>query len=264
MPDESSASQTASEPQGALITGGGSGIGAAVARRLASRGVHVALLGRTRASLEAVRDGIDRAGGPSPVVVVAHHEREDEVADAVAAARDVIGKIDILFNNAGVYEPGAACDVSLESWDRLMAINFRGPLVVSRAVVPILRTQGGGIVINNSSTLGLKPIPGFAPYSVSKAALLALTRCLAIEEAPHGIRVLAICPGVVDTPIHNRCNDDAARNGTAFLENMGRLHPLGRIGKAEEVAGLVDFLVTPGASWMTGSVITIDGGISLT
>jgi NAD(P)-dependent dehydrogenase (short-subunit alcohol dehydrogenase family) len=138
-------------------------------------------------------------------------------------------------------------------------VNLRGPVLLAREVIPLQRRQGSGVIVNNASTLGLKPVPGVAAYAVSKAALIMLTRCLALEEAPHGIRALAICPGVVDTPIH----EVPGGKNAAFLDEMGKLHPLGRVGTADEVAALVEFLVGPEASWMTGSVVTIDGGISI-
>ncbi len=249
---------TAPEGRVALVTGGGSGIGAATARRLAGRGMRVALMGRTRSRLERTAEDITAAGSPSPLVVEGHQEDEESVRAAVTQVRETFGAIDVLFNNAATYEPGTTCEAPLESWDRTLAINVRGPLLLARAVVPLMRERGGGVIVNNASTLGLRPIAGFAAYSVSKAALISLTRCLALEEAKHRIRVLAICPGVVDTPIHDRPDREA------FLSDVASLHPLGRVGTADEVAALVDYLVADDASWMTGSVITIDGGISLT
>jgi NAD(P)-dependent dehydrogenase (short-subunit alcohol dehydrogenase family) len=141
-------------------------------------------------------------------------------------------------------------------------VNLRGPFLLTREVLPVMRRQASGVVINNSSTLGLRPIPGTAPYCVAKAALIMLTRATAQEEAQHGIRVAAVCPGVVDTPIH-RQRFGGEQPPAEFLEEMGRLHPLGRVGRPEEVAELVLFLASDSSSWTTGAIVTIDGGISL-
>jgi NAD(P)-dependent dehydrogenase (short-subunit alcohol dehydrogenase family) len=243
----------------ALVTGGGSGIGRAVAHRLARGGTRVAILGRRRERLDAVADEIAAAGHERPLVVPARQEDARQVREAVAAVAGALGRIDILFNNAAIYRAGSACDAPVELWDETMAVNLRGPVLLAREVIPLQRRQGSGVIVNNASTLGLKPVPGVAAYAVSKAALIMLTRCLALEEAPHGIRALAICPGVVDTPIH----EVPGGKNAAFLDEMGKLHPLGRVGTADEVAALVEFLVGPEASWMTGSVVTIDGGISI-
>ena len=248
-----------SETRTALITGGGSGIGAAMARRLAARGVRVAILGRTREKLEAVAASVIEDGNDEPLILPADQADEAEVNEAVGRTFEAFGSIDFLFNNAAVYEPGTTCDATLESWDRALSINVRGPVLLCRAVVPVQRRQNFGVIVNNSSSLGIKPLGGYSAYSMSKAALLALTRCLALEEAANGIRVLAICPGVVDTPIHG-----SPEESREFLEKIAKFHPLGRNGTADEVARLVEYLASDDASWMTGSVISIDGGIALT
>ena len=248
-----------SETRTALITGGGSGIGAAVAQRLSAQGVRVAIIGRTREKLEAVADSIAENGHDKPLILPADQSNESEVTEAVGRTVEAFGSIDFLFNNAAVYEQGTTCDATLESWDRTLSINVRGPVLLCRAVVPVQRRQQFGVIVNNSSTLGIKPLGGYSAYSVSKAALLTLTRCLALEEAANGIRVLAICPGVVDTPIHG-----SSEESKEFLEKIAKFHPLGRNGTADEVARLVEYLASDNASWMTGSVISIDGGIALT
>jgi NAD(P)-dependent dehydrogenase (short-subunit alcohol dehydrogenase family) len=250
---------TETQDRTALVTGGGSGIGAAFALRLARRGMRSAILGRDQAKLERTADDIAAETDLRPLVVAADQQDEAAVGDAVNRVSEAFGRIDILFNNAAVYEFGTAADASMELWDKTMAINFRGPLLVARAVLPLQRQQGSGVIINNASTLGFRTVPGVATYACSKAALLMLTQCLALEEAEHGIRVLAICPGAVDTPIHKAEGTDREQ----LFERLAAIHPLQRVGTADEIAALAEHLVSDDASWMTGSVITIDGGVSL-
>ena len=151
-----------------------------------------------------------------------------------------------------------------ELWNECIASNLTGPFVVTRESLPLLRRGDSGVVINNASTLGLRPIAGSAAYCAAKAGMIRLTESTAIEEAPNGVRALAICPGVVDTPIHSSRSSDADRDQAAgFLEAAATMHPLGRVGQPKDVADLVLFLASDEASWMTGSVIPIDGGIAL-
>ncbi len=239
--------------QVALITGAGSGIGRATALRFAAEGGRVALLGRSAEKLEAVADelGRDRAR-----VFPAHHEDSAAVRDVLAAIGSEWGRLDFVFNNAGTYLPRRAADTSDAEWNEAIASNLTGPFVVTRECLPLLRADGGGAIVNNASTLALAPIPESSAYSVAKAGLLMLTRATALEEAQHGVRVLAICPGVVDTPIHSV-------RGEGFIDEAGGLHPLGRVGTPEEVATLVLFLASRESSWTTGAIVTIDGGIAL-
>ena len=242
----------------ALITGAGSGIGAAVAGRLARRGVRVALLGRTESRLEATAREIRQSPGADVIVIAAHQERESDVDRAADAIIKAFGGIDILVNNAAVYEAGTVAETSTDSWDHILEVNLRGPFLLTRRFLPQMRGRGGGVIINVASTLAQRPLAGYAAYSTSKAALLALTRCVALEEASHGIRSVAVCPGVVDTPIHG--TEEERRES---MHRMAAFHPLGRVGTAAEVARWIDRLASTDASWITGTVFTIDGGDSL-
>ncbi len=243
----------------ALVSGAGSGIGRATARAFLDEGARVVLLGRTLAKLEESAAGFsDRA-----LAITARHEDPIQVQTAVRRTVDAFGRLDILVNCAGTYSPGTAGDTPKEVWDESLATNLTGPYVLTREALPHLRRERGGVVINVSSTLGLKPTAGAAAYCAAKAGLLQLTRATALEESPRGVRVNAVCPGVVDTPIHRqRAGEDTARI-TTFLEQMARLHPIGRVGRSEEIAALILFLASDASSWTTGAIVTIDGGISL-
>ena len=243
----------------ALVSGAGSGIGRAVAEALAREGASVVLMGRSRGKLD---DVVSRLPGGRSLAVAGRHEDPADSANAVRSAVETFGGLDILVNNAGVFVPGKAGEVTVEAWNEALQVNLTGPFILTREAMPHLRRRGGAVV-NVASTLGIRPIPGATPYSVAKAGLIMLTLSSAVEEAPHGVRVNCVCPGVVDTPIHRqRVGDDpkALRN---LLDEMGRIHPLGRVGKPEEVASMVLFLASPESAWTTGAVVAVDGGILL-
>ena len=245
----------------AIVSGAGSGIGKAVAEAFATEGGKVALVGRTREKLEAVASLLPTG---SALVLAGRHEDPVFARSAAAATFERFGRIDLLFNNAGSYSASGVAECSDDRWNDALASNLSGPFRMTREVLPFFREQKSGVIINNSSTLGLKPIAGAAPYCVAKAGLVMLTRSTALEEAEHGIRVNCICPGVVDTPIHRDRVGGDARALESFLDEAGSLHPLGRVGSPQEIAALTLFLASDESPWTTGAVVTIDGGISLT
>ena len=244
----------------ALITGAGSGIGRAVSLRYCEAGGKVALFGRTEAKLETLATEL---GDDKSLVIPGRHEDPDDAQRAVEAVRKRWGRADLLFNNAGTYHPARIADTSDETWSEALASNLTGPFMMTRAALPLLREDSGGVIVNNASTLGLRPVPGSAAYCVAKAGLVMLSKACAVEEAGNGVRVLAICPGVGDTPIHRGRGGDPDDQDDAFLKAAGEMHPLGRVGTTDEVASLVLFLASAESSWPTGAVITVDGGISL-
>lgn len=240
----------------ALVTGASSGIGRATARVLAGRGARVLVTGRNEGALapppgvtgiEArwlpVAGDLTDAGFRRTVVEMAGHR---------------MGGLDILVNAAGILLTGSVASTSLEQWDRMMDINLRAVYDLCRLATPLLRDSKGSVV-NVSSVAGTRAFPGVLAYCVSKAAVDQLTRCLALELAPDGVRVNAVNPGVVRTELHRRGGMDAA-SYQAFLERSRTTHPLGRIGTPEEVAELILFLASPRAAWVTGDTIAIDGG----
>lgn len=240
-----------------MVTGGGVGIGAAVARLFAREGASVVITGRRKEMLEQVVAEIESARGRA-LAVAGSVTDEGHARSAVGQAVRTFGKLDVLVNNAGIGAFGKTLDETDDAtWDDLMAVNVTGVFRMTRAALPELIRAGGGSIINVSSIAALVGIPLSAAYSATKGALNALTRCLAVEYAKHNIRCNAICPGLVDTPMAAPLMQDAAR-----LAGVLAAYPLARAGTPDEVAKLVLYLASDDAVWMTGSVIPIDGGMT--
>ena len=244
----------------AVVTGAGSGIGRAVAIALAEAGARVVLCGRTQAKLEAVAQELPQ---DQSHVHVMHHEVPADCEKTVQAAISRWGRLDILVNNAGIYVAATVAETTNEAWQESLDGNLNGPFLLTRAALPHLRQAPAGTIVNVASTLGIRPIPGAAPYCVAKAGLILLSQATALEEASHGVRVNVVCPGVVDTPIHHQRVGDTPAAVQSFLTEMGGLHPLGRVGTPEEIAGTVLFLASDASAWTTGAILTVDGGISI-
>jgi NAD(P)-dependent dehydrogenase (short-subunit alcohol dehydrogenase family) len=239
----------------AIVTGAGSGIGAATARLLGNRGMTVGLVGRRRETLEEVAADLD--AGPGSALVI-----QEDLADAGAPRRIVdtvlehAGRLDVIVNNAGHLRLTPVEDVSAEELDEHFAVNLRAPYLLVRAALPALKASPAAVVVNVSSAAAAMYRPGQTVYAMTKAGLEHLTKNLAAELAPHGIRVNCIRPGPVDTPIHST----AVADPDARLQELGRLVPLGRVGQPEEIAAWIGHLVDPDGRWVTGSVLVIDGG----
>jgi NAD(P)-dependent dehydrogenase (short-subunit alcohol dehydrogenase family) len=247
------------EKKTAIVTGASSGIGAAVARRLHQQGASVLATGRSERALAELAGAL----GSRVAVCAADLTEEDAPGRVLEAARAAFGDgIDRLVNAAGIIASADLARTSDELWDRMMAVNLRAPFRLLRAAIPALEARRGAIV-NVSSVAGLRSFPGILAYSVSKAGIDQLTRCLALELAPRGIRVNAVDPGVVVTELHRRAGMSEA-DYAAFLARSKETHPLGRAGSPEEIAELVLFLGGGSAGWVTGETIAIDGGRHLT
>jgi len=239
-----------------LITGATSGIGRATALRFAQAGANIAAVGRDETELKHLEQALLDLKVHC-VMISADLARGGSVDLALTRTIEVLGGIDILVNAAGHILNGTIQTTTTEAWDAMLDINLRSVFLLMQKALPSLIERRGNIV-NVSSVTGLRAFPGVLAYCVSKAGLDQLTRCAALELAAQGVRVNAVNPGVVITKIHKRggmSNDQYA----AFLEHSRETHPLGRVGKPEEVAELIAFLASDRASWITGASYSIDG-----
>jgi NAD(P)-dependent dehydrogenase (short-subunit alcohol dehydrogenase family) len=246
----------------AIVTGAGSGIGRAIAKRFADEGMAVVCADLNEAALTAVVAELTAAGHRA-LDVPTDITDEASVADMAARALDWTGRIDIGVANAGAMIEGDLLSVSLDDWNRAMRINATGAFLTARAVMPSLLVQGGTLVFT-ASTVGLSGMKGVAAYSAAKGAVVALTRQLAADYAARGVRVNAVAPGAVRTPLSEsqfraRAADEAEFQ-TLLNQVIGR-YPISRWGTAPEIAEVVLFLATEQSSWMTGQIIPVDGGL---
>lgn len=236
----------------AIVTGAGSGIGAAAARILADDGMHLVLVGRRRGPLESVLEDLDGGG----VAVSADVGDPAAPREIVEHALEAFGRIDVVVNNAAVIHTGPLPSVTRESFDRHYAVNVGGPLFLVTAALAALQRSDDAAVVNISSSVGTLIKPGNMLYGSTKAALEYLTRAWAHELAADGIRVNCIAPGPVDTPIHATYSDDLEATHADLASRI----PLRRMGVPEDIAHWVRFLVSPESRWTTGNVIHVDGG----
>lgn len=240
----------------ALITGASSGIGAASASLLADLGARVSIgCCHNRAGADQVCARITAAGGQA-IVVVADVRKPDEVRSMVARTADALGPIDILVNNAGTLVARARLvEISEERWDEILDLNLKSAMVCSQAVAPSMIERRAGAIVNLASIAGRNGGgPGAGAYSVAKAAVITFTKSLAKELAPHGVRVNAVSPGVIDTPFHT------VFSTPEMIRNFVGAIPLGRIGTPSEVAKVIAFLASDAASYVIGETIEVNGG----
>jgi len=239
----------------AIVTGAGSGIGRACALALAREGANVALVGRRKKLLEEVAAEI----GNSAVVLAADVSKRGEAARIVEQTVSDFGSLNVLLNNAGVLHVGSAEQITEEQWDETFDINVRAVWLLSRAVLPAMRKAGGGSIINMASVLGINGARNRAAYAPSKGAVVLLTKCMAIDYGQEQIRVNAICPSFVETDLTAAVISKAADPNSVRAERIA-VHPLGRLGQPEDIAGLAVYLASEESSWVTGSIFPVDGG----
>jgi NAD(P)-dependent dehydrogenase (short-subunit alcohol dehydrogenase family) len=255
----------------ALVTGGGSGIGRACALRFAAEGAEV-VVADVSAERAAGTVGLVAASGGRAYAFAADISREEENERLVAAAREVFGRLDVLVAAAGIlharydtadpstgqreHQDGYLVRKPLEHWEKVLAVNLTGTMLTNRAFAAALISQGtGGAIVNIASGAAVSPLPGSADYCVSKAGVVMLTKVLALEVASHGIRVNAIAPGAIATPMIAATLADESRKRRAETDT-----PLGRIGQPDDIAGVALFLASDDASYITGEVLFPTGG----
>jgi NAD(P)-dependent dehydrogenase (short-subunit alcohol dehydrogenase family) len=240
-----------------LITGGGTGLGAEMARLFAQEGARIVVTGRRMEKLEEVAEPL-RKGGAQALCLAGDVRREEDARRWVEESVRRFGRLDILVNNAGVFGAGGL-DTDPEEWDRIMDVNLRGVFLLTRLAAPELKKTKGNILNIASTAGGVRPFSTVLPYCVSKAGLRMFTQCVALELAPFGVRVNVIHPGVVVTDLHRSGGMDE-KSYASFLERGKTLHPLGFVGEPADVARLALFLASEEARWITGGDFVIDGG----
>lgn len=245
----------------AIITGAAAGIGAASASLFAKEGARVVAVDIDGATVDQLAKQINSASGEC-LPLTADVSRRDEVERTVREAIEQYGRIDILFNNAGIVPAGAIDAIAEDTWDRAMAINVKSMYLFCHAVVPEFKKQGGGVILNTASATALRVVVDRACYTATKAAVVGLTKSMALDYVRHNIRVNCLCPGTIETP-------SLARRLAAFPDpaearkNFIARQPMERFGTAEEVAAAALYLVSADAAFITGTAFSIDGGFSL-
>ena len=243
-----------------VVTGAGSGIGKATALAFGREGAKVVAADVDIASARATSEQIKAAGGqadslPVDVSVAADVER------MVTTTVERLGRLDVLVNNAGVFFQLPVVVVPEEQWDWLMSINLRGVYLGCKHAVPQMVRQGTGVIVNTASIAGLRGFAGYATYGAAKGGVVQLTKALAVEVARVGIRVNCVCPGIIDTAMMDQGVAQMGLDKTAFVQLAGAAHPMGRIGRPEEVAAAILFLASDDASFITGIALSVDGGL---
>ncbi|PYU59063.1 MAG: hypothetical protein DMG56_19355 [Acidobacteria bacterium] len=244
----------------ALITGGGTGIGRAIALAFAREGASVAVAGRRLEKLREVINEVHKQDGAG-LAMECDVARARDVERAVKGTVERFGRVNVLVNNAGTLHVSTVEGISEEEWDRVMTVNVKGPFLMSRAVLPEFRKCGGGVIVNLGSVLGLVAVKDRAAYCASKGGVTMLTKAMALDHAHENIRVNCICPSIVETELVKGVFDQSEQ-GQALRKARVATIPLGRIGQPVDVAEMAVFLASEESSWLTGTAIPLDGGVT--
>jgi len=239
-----------------LITGAAAGIGEATARAFAAQGAQVILTDINEDAGGKVALQIREKGGKAQFILCDVAE-QPQVAALFKEIRTQYGRLDVAFNNAGIEGvPAPVAEASLENWKRTLDINLNGPFYCMKEEIPMMMKQGGGVIVNCASIAGVRGFAGMPAYVASKHALIGLTRCAALDYGSRGIRINAVCPGVIQTPMIDRFTQGSKE----ALAGLAAGEPIGRLGKPEEIADAVLWLAQPGAAFVSGTEIIVDGG----
>jgi meso-butanediol dehydrogenase/(S,S)-butanediol dehydrogenase/diacetyl reductase len=242
----------------ALVTGAGSGIGRATAEAFGREGAAVAVADRSIERSEAVANAMAAAGGRA-IALGGDVSRDEDCKRLVLETVAAFGTLDILVNNAGIGTSGSVLDTDEATWDALMAVNLKGTFLLSRAALAVMVPRKSGVIVNAGSIAGIRGLPDRAAYIASKFGVVGLTKAMALDHVKDGIRVNCVCPGTTDTPwIAERLQE--AEDPDAALAALVARQPMGRLGKADEIAAAYLFLASDESSFTTGTALVVDGG----
>tara|TARA_Y100000590_G_scaffold308148_1_gene347911 strand:+ start:1127 stop:1948 length:822 start_codon:yes stop_codon:yes gene_type:complete len=245
-----------------IITGGGYGIGRGTALEFAREGAKIAIADVDKKAGEAVISEIQKIGSDA-ILVLADVSKASECERVVKETIDRFATVNILFNNVGIQSPDSYHNVentSEELWDRILNVNLKSYFLMAKYSIPYIRKEGGGVVINTASVQGIQSQPLVPAYAASKGGILSLTRQMSLDYAHENIRVLAVCPGAIDTKMVRDIAETEGGDTDDVVRRYGTTHPLGRIGQPVDIANVVLFLASDKASFMTGEHVCIDGG----
>jgi meso-butanediol dehydrogenase/(S,S)-butanediol dehydrogenase/diacetyl reductase len=243
-----------------IITGGGSGIGRASALLFAQEGARLVIADKRPAFAQAVAEECGRKGAAA-IAVEVDVAKADEVQHMIARTLEQFGRLDVLVNNAGYGIPGSVVETEPEAWDALMAVNVRGVYLCSKYAIPAMKRTGGGTIVNTASVVATVGIADRAAYCASKGAVAALTRAIAIDHVHAGIRCNAVAPGTIDTPYFDEILGKSA-DPDATKKALAARQLLGRLGTPEEIAAGILFLASDESAFATGTILTLDGGMT--
>ena len=244
--------------QVAIVTAGGSGIGAATARRFAEEGAAVVIADLSGTRAEAVASNITTSGGRAAAIKMDASD-PGAVRRTLQLAVDSFGRLDVMVNNAGLAEPAPLDEITLESWNRVITVTLTSVFLDMKHCLPIMRARGKGVIVNTASVSGTRGDYGLSSYNAAKAGVINLTRSAALENARHHIRINCVCPGAIDTRGIQILGGDRADD---LRRQHAAAHPIGRVGEAGEIASTVLFLASDEASFITGAAIVVDGGLT--